>query len=477
MQRPLLSALGLVVVGTFAGVACSSSSPIDPNASVDGGPIAPVGPVVTFHKDVEPIVQARCQTCHSPGGIGPFSLMTYADAKDFAPSMVDMTASRAMPPWGAHDTAECKPRFPWKDDLRLTDAQIAVFKAWSAQGAPEGDPKDAPAAKPPQSIDLVGASTIAPSTTYSAVGKTSDVMRCFVMDPKLTKTTFMTASHFVPKNKTVVHHALAFAIPSTAKTPGDALEYDCPGGPNVTGANLIAAWAPGSVPSRYPEGVALPLEAGTRIVMQVHYHPHANATPDPDQTTFQYATTDTAPKYVVIPRLIGNFSNPVTQGIGLMAGPSDPASGVAFLVPRNVKGHTETMVFTMPEKLNGNTIQPMRILNVGAHMHIVGVDQKLTITRAQPTSEQPASECLLQEPKWNFDWQRGYQYDTPIETLPLITPGDKLEVRCTFDNTMGNTKLKAALAEQGKREPEEVKLGEQTLDEMCLASIAFVRAL
>ena len=81
--------------------------------------------------------------------IAPFPLMTYADSKDMAPLMADMTATKKMPPWGAHDTAECKPRFPWKDDLRLSAAQIAVMKAWSDQGAPEGDPKDAPPAKPP----------------------------------------------------------------------------------------------------------------------------------------------------------------------------------------------------------------------------------------------------------------------------------------------------------------------------------------
>jgi hypothetical protein len=476
MRKVLPSVLGAFVVGAFSVVACSGTA-ADP--SVDGGlpDVITPGARVTFHKDIEPIVQERCQTCHSPGGIGPFSLMTYADAKDFAPSMVDMTASKKMPPWGAHDTAECKPRFAWKDDLRLSDAQIALFKAWSEQGAPEGDPKEAPQAKPPAPIDLPGASTLVPPNAYSAVGKTSDVMRCFVMDPKLTKTTFMTASHFVPKNKTIVHHALAFAAPASAKTPGDALEYDCSGGPNVANANLIAAWAPGSIPARYPDGVALPLEAGTKIIMQVHYHPHANATPDADQTTFQYATTDVAPKYVVVPRLIGNFQNAIQQGIGLMPGPADPAGGVSFLVPRNVKGHTETMAFTMPTVFNGNPIVPMRILNVGAHMHIVGVDQKLTIKRAAPTPEQPADECLLQEPMWNFDWQRGYQFDTAIDKLPLISPGDKLEVRCTYDNTMGNMKLKAALAEQGKREPEEVKLGEQTLDEMCLASLAFVRPL
>lgn len=404
--------------------------------------------------------------------------MTYAEAKDFAQLMADMTASRKMPPWGAHDTSECKPRFPWKDDLRLTAAQIATFKEWSVEGALEGDPRDAPHLRllPSRAMELVGAHALAPRNPYLLKKKSADVIRCFVMDPKITKTTYMTASHFVPKNRTIVHHALAFAIPAGASTPGGlADEYDCPGGPRVPGASLVAAWAPGGVPSRYPDDVALPLEAGTKIVMQVHYHPHARATGDADRTTFQYATTDKAPAYVVDARLIGNFRTQIFPGIGLMPGPADPDAGVEFLVPRGVKGHTETMAFTMPPFFNGQTIGKMRILNVGAHMHIVGVDEKVTILRAKAAPGQPAEECLLQEPNWSFDWQRGYQYDAPIEALPSISPGDKLEMRCTYDNSMGNLKLKAALAEKGKREPEDVRLGEETLDEMCLLAISFVR--
>ena len=484
--------VGVVLAAPIlAFVACSSKTRVPAVVGVEDSGGAALGPVpapasasvavkgpVTFHKDIEPLLQRSCQSCHSPGKIASFPLVTYADAKDMAPLMADMTTSRKMPPWGAHETSECKPRFPWKDDLRLTAAHIATFKAWSEQGAPEGDSKDSAHLRlvkaPP--MDLIGANTLAPRKPYSLKKKAVDAIRCFVMDPKLTKTTYMTASHFVPKNRTIVHHALAFAIPAGAATPGGADdEYDCPGGPRVPGASLIAAWAPGGVPSRYPEDVALPLEAGAKIVMQVHYHPHARATSEADRTTFQYATTDKVPAYVVEARLIGNFRAQILPGIGLMPGPADGDSGAEFRVPRGAKRHTETMAFTMPPFFNGQTIGKMRILNVGAHMHIVGVDEKISIVRAQASPGQPAEECLLQEPQWSFDWQRAYQYDAPIETLPIIAPGDKLEMRCTYDNTMGNLKLKAALAEKGKREPEDVHLGEETLDEMCLAAISFVR--
>lgn len=464
--------LGVVFALVAAG-ACGTADGGGEPVGADGG--VAVQPQVTFHKDVAPILQQKCQECHSQGGIAPFSLVTYADTKDLAELVVEKTKSREMPPWGALDTDECKPRLPWKDDLRLSDAELATLEAWRKAGAPEGDAKDAPPPRVSAGGKLPGARDLVPPTTFSATGKTNDVLRCFVMDPAIAATTFVTGTHFVPKNKTIVHHALAFVIPKDAKTPGDATEYDCPGGPNVESASLIAAWAPGGVPSSYPAGVALPLEPGSKIVMQVHYHPHANATPEPDATTFQMTTTDAPPKYVVVPRLLGNFRNPVVQGIGLLPGPADPASGVDFVIPPLAQKHTETMTFTMPAQFNGRTIVPMRILNVGAHMHIVGVDEKITITRAKPEGGEPASECLLHEPRWDFDWQRGYEIDAPVEKLPLISPGDTIQVRCTYDNSMENLRLKAALAEQGKRDPIEVRLGEGTLDEMCLASFAFVR--
>jgi hypothetical protein len=479
MKNLVLGGFGSALLASVVVAACSPGdvgTTGDAGVGVDGSPTAvPPGQAVTFHKDVEPIVQAHCQKCHTDGGIAPFSLMSYALAKDFAPSMVEETAARRMPPWGAQETSECKPRFGWKDDERLSEAEIAVIKAWSEQGAPEGDPKDAPPAKAPPPTDLVGATSLKPAEAYTVGAATKDVFRCFVLDPGLTSTKFMTGSFFVPTNKTVVHHALAFAVPSTAKLPGDGVSYECPGGPNVQNANLIAAWAPGSVPAVYPAGVALPLEAGTKMIVQIHYHPHANATPDPDRTAFQFTTTDVPPTYVVLPRLIGNFRNAVTGGIGLLPSASDPSGGVDFLIPADAKAHTETMQFTMPDRFNGNPVPAkLGILGVGSHMHVVGVDQKVTLKRAAATGGEPAEECLLQEPHWDFDWQRSYQYATSLETLPTISPGDTLQVKCTFDNTMGNLKLKATLAEQGLKQTQDVHLGESTLDEMCLSSLQFV---
>ena len=384
-----------------------------------------------------------------------------------------------------HDDARARPRYrhgrrqhhaggrghvpkPWKDDLRLTDKEIATLDAWHTGGDLEGNPKDAP---PPRtgvpSADLAGATSLATATPF-AVTSTSDTFRCFVLDPMLTTTKYLNATNFVPTNKTVVHHALAFAIPPGATTPSD--DYECFGGPNVTGASLVAAWAPGGVPNEYPADVGLPLPAGTKFVMQVHYHPHANATKDPDATKFQFRTTDVAPTYEARTALIGNFKNavgPTTAGIGLEPGPDDPASGPEFMIPAGKSAHVETMRFQMPP-IPGATTPTVWILGVGAHMHLSGHDEKITLTRGGTAS------CLMQEPAWNFNWQRGYQYDAPIESLPTLATGDVIEVRCTYDNTLNNTALASALKESGISQPKDITLGESTTDEMCLGAFTFV---
>ena len=90
------------------------------------------------------------------------------------------------------------------------------------------------------------------------------------------------------------------------------------------------------------------------------------------------------------------------------------------------------------------------------------------------TSTEPATECLVQTPAWNFDWQRIYNYDVPIEQLPILRGGDALNMRCTYDNTMDNPAVKEALEFAGLSAPVAVKLGETTLDEMCLAIVQVV---
>jgi hypothetical protein len=110
-------------------------------------------------------------------------------------------------------------------------------------------------------------------------------------------------------------------------------------------------------------------------------------------------------------------------------------------------------------------------------MHWLGKDLKVDIERPAPPSGQPAKECLLQTPKYDFNWQRGYAYDAPIESLPTVQGGDQLTIRCTYDNSMDNPYVQKALAEKHLTSPVDVKLGEQTLDEMCLGAFVLYSKL
>ena len=167
------------------------------------------------------------------------------------------------------------------------------------------------------------------------------------------------------------------------------------------------------------------------------------------------------PTYVSTLSLIGNAHAQQASGMGLQPGAGDTA-GPEFRIPANAQDHIESMRFALPA-----ATPEYRLWTVASHMHYVGTDMRIGITRAAAGSE-PAEECLLETPKWDFNWQRGYQYDVPIDQAPTVKAGDVLNLRCTYDNSSRNSFVQNALAEQGLTEPRDVVLGEETLDEMCL---------
>jgi hypothetical protein len=122
------------------------------------------------------------------------------------------------------------------------------------------------------------------------------------------------------------------------------------------------------------------------------------------------------------------------------------------------------------------TTPELRIWAVGTHMHYVGTDMRIGITRGAPGTE-PAEECLLQTPDWDFIWQRGYLYDVPIDQAPTARPGDVIDLRCSYDNSLNNSFVVEALEEQGLTQPTDVLLGEATLDEMCLGVFGIAQSV
>ncbi|XXX76715.1 hypothetical protein WMF30_54605 [Sorangium sp. So ce134] len=107
-------------------------------------------------------------------------------------------------------------------------------------------------------------------------------------------------------------------------------------------------------------------------------------------------------------------------------------------------------------------------------MHRAGVDMKVEQLRPDPQGGEAERTCLVQTPAWDYNWQRLYSYDAPIDDLPRLRSGDVIELRCTYDDTTENPALAAQLVEERLPAPQDILLGESTLDEMCVAFLPLV---
>ena len=391
---------------------------------------------------------------HREGGIAPFALDDYATASAAGEMMMAAIDSGSMPPWYAIETDECDPMRPFKGDLRLDDADVDTLRAWVDQGAPEGDADSAaalPEAEPLFIADPDAELTFSEAHTISG---TSDEFICFVLDPEIETVKWVTEIQLVPGNPLIDHHALIFQDVYGQLADGDQA-FDCFNTPSVDGF-LMDTWTPGAVPMSTPEGAAMPLYPGSRLVVQMHYHP-SPAGPESDQSKVQLVWTDEEPEWAAAQALVGNYDDQDSDGTGLQPGPNDRGDTSEFFIPAGVEGHTETILYTQDFPLD------LPVFSVGTHMHYVGTDMKIDFV----PGEGDETDCMIQTP-WDFNWQRTYAFDVPIDELPVIGYGDSLLMRCTYDNSVNNDAVMRALAERGITEPQDVTLGEETLDEMCL---------
>lgn len=414
---------------------------------------------ITWHEHIAPLILPSCAGCHRDGGIAPFSFESYEGTQPLAEAIVAAVESGAMPPFAASETADCEPKHGWKDDLRLSEDDKQMLRDWANDGAPEGDPSlaaEVPAVPqttlqdPDQSLRMAGSTTIEGTT---------DRFVCYSLDPGLTEDAFIEAIQVVPGNDKIVHHVLIYVDESgdTAELADEDGAFDCSGG--ALGGALVGAWAPGAVPNRMPADAGMQIPAGARLVMNVHYHP-TGVGPEVDEATgIDIVWTEERPFFAARLSLVGNAAG----GDALQPGPNDD-NGVEFLIPAGVSAHTESMRFTIPDGF-----PQLRVFSVGSHMHYAGVDMLIEVER--PSGD---DECLLQTPTYKFEWQRSYTYDADINAVPRLQAGDVLTLRCTYNNTMDNPSLAEALRQAGKDEPQDIVLGDETNDEMCLAVIGTV---
>jgi hypothetical protein len=381
--------------------------------------------IPTYNKDIAPILYQNCASCHRPGEVAPFSLLTYQDTAKRAALIATVTQAHVMPPW------KPEPGYgDFRDARRLTDEQIALIQKWASNGAPEGDP----AAKPAPPVFTNGWQIGQPDKVVTIPAKFSvpadgpDVYRCFVIPMDLDQEIYLSAIEFRPDARRVVHHALVFTDPAhagrrlAAGSPDGG--YTCFGGPGFLGG-LLGGWAPGSAANKPAAGYSTPLAKGTDLVIQIHYHPSGR--PEQDQSS-----------------------------LGLFYG-GPPEYGRAALIVRS--RHIDIPPGDSHYVLKAEITTPAdaELVRVTPHAHYLCKDMKIN-AHLPDGSVTP----LLWIKDWDFNWQGGYTYQNPIP----LPKGTRIEMEYTYDNSAGNPR-------NPSHPPVHVTYGEQTTDEMGLAFLSF----
>lgn len=420
-------------------------------------------PRATWYQDAAPILSKHCMSCHQAGGIAPFSLTTYEDVVPVSDEMMIKIEAGVMPPFDAREESDCTPRYGWQDDPRLSDAEKNTLHTWIEDGLAIGTETEIP--KPP-STALQGISkTLTPTQGWTTSG-TKDQFVCYVLDPGNDQLTWLTGLQVRPGNNVVVHHAVLSEV--TKQPDIDAIvaqrgvgqPWDC-SAQATPGDFVINVWTPGNQPMQTPPELAVPLMPHAKIVMQIHYHP-AGVTSDIDFTSVDLKFSSAWPRKMYFVAAIGNEAT----APNLEPSPDEaPGAPPRFMIPKNVADHPETMSRSFPD-LGGLT--GVKVFSVNPHMHLVGTHINGKIIRPAARGSDPQSECLANG-GWNFDWQRTYVYNAPLDQLPGIEAGDTIQVSCRWNNTLQNTFVQRMLHDSNlPPQPIDINLGEQTTNEMCL---------
>ena len=405
-----------------------------------GGEDLPDGPQdgeITYHRDVRPLLERHCVSCHQPGQIAPFSFMSYDEVWPLREAIALAASERTMPPWNPGQGCA-----DYVGDPSLSKDEIDILQAWVDEDGPVGDEKDyaAPEVEEPPGLSRVDVSLTLPEPYEPQLQP--DDYRCFVMDWPYDEPNYITGFQVTPDNLEIVHHVITYAIEPGAAAYYDELDaadpgpgYTCFGGPGG-GSNdwgngrWLGAWAPGAHNTDFPEGTGLRMEPGTKVVVQVHYNSSAEAG-GVDQSTVDYKVDDSIEREAYMMP----WANPDWLS-GLMRIPAgEEATHVWRFDP------TIALPF-ITDAVPG--FQPIEIHSASHHMHLRGKVGRQAIERAGGDVE-----CLLDIGDYDFNWQTRYRFSEP----KILYPGDDLALQCTFHNTDGDSEL---------------NWGEGTEDEMCL---------
>ncbi len=381
----------------------------------------------TFYRDVLPILQNHCQSCHRPGEIAPMPLVTYRQTQPLAGKIAAVVQMKMMPPWFAN------PRYGhFANDSSLTDQQIQTMVEWAESNTPGGDPHDAPAPKNwAAGWNIAEPDVIVKMTKPVPLPANGEVEYTYEIAP-----THFAADRWVqmaelrPSSPAHVHHAVVYIRPpdsnwlkhapvGTPFTASMLTDPDERGQAHETTSDLLLVYAPGSSPDQWSDGMAKFVPAGSDLVFQMHYTTNGKA--DDDQTSIGLVFAKSPPKQRVITLQLNNH---------------------ALLIPPGADDFRVEVQGTLPNDAT--------LLSLFPHMHLRGKRFEYDIVHDDGTVEP------LLRVNYHFHWQLSYRLAEPR----LLKAGTRLRAVAWYDNSRNNPH---------NPDPEKtVTWGDQTSDEMMV---------
>ena len=344
---------------------------------------------VTFTKDVAPIFQKACQNCHRPGSIAPMSLLTYEDARPWARSIKDRVERRSMPPWHVDRTVGIR---KFKDDISLSDKEIATIASWIDAGAPRGNAADMPAPKTFDDSDRwhIGKPDLIVEMprAFEVKPEAADWWGNFIADSGLKEDRYIKAVEAKPSPGSikVVHHAV------------ETLEYE----DGTPSGGTLVEYAVGKNGDIFPDGSGKLMKAGARVRFNMHYHAVGEPVLDRTQVGIVFYPKGVVPKHVMTTIL-----SPNQDDLDIPAGADNVRSDAYYKFDK-----------------------PARLVGFMPHMHNRGKRQ--CIEAIYPNMQVEQFNCV----NYDFQWQIVYNYADDV--APLLPAGTIIHVISWHDNSVAN---------------------------------------
>jgi hypothetical protein len=369
--------------------------------------------VLTYAKDIAPIFNNNCMTCHRPGEIGPMSFTSYKEVRPWARAIREKVVSREMPPWHAD------PQYgQWSNDRRLSQRDIDTIVKWVDTGAKEGNPKDLPPVPTFAKGWQIGEPDVVfqMPEEFTVPAEGTVPYTYFTVPTNFKEDRYVEAMEARAGDLSVVHHIVIYVREPGGQRPKR----------QDIGTGLLGALSPGMTPFRAEPGQAKLIKAGSNLVFQMHYTPSGKVTKDRSVVGLIFA------------------KKPVTKVITTTA-----AWDTRFVIPANAANHEVKATFVFDEDAEIVSLMP--------HMHLRGKDY---IYRA--TYPDGRTEILLSVPRYNFGWQVYYYPKKPLR----MPKGTRIDTVAHYDNSARNP--------VNPDPSQTVRFGEQTWEEMMNGFIDYV---